>query len=209
MTVTGVGAPFGERLLGERGFLTGLIDHATSRGLDGRAVRTLSRGSVYLAPDDAMTICRAFERILEAVGEDVGWQLHAWSNDGTRSCVRAFVPTSSPSVLLGTPTSAVAVMPEGLWLRLRGLTVLGWRREQDRMVLYCGRDERSVRNTSITAALLHRLARGCQYAALRRRPLAGLAAPVLYELQTAAALAADRALPVRIGSRPGLATSAG
>lgn len=202
LTVTVPGALTSALPLGERGFIAALLDRARAGGIDLGALDRLRHARGRIPAADALELRQRLSQLLHTVGGEPGWALYASSTDRSGTYMRALVATIEPTVLLATSTAALGVDREGLRLRLRGLSILGWRRDDDQTVLHAPNGERLLRNTAISAALLRRIAHGRTHATLIRRPLSDLAAPLLGGIQNAATLAADHDLPLLLGSHP-------
>jgi hypothetical protein len=201
LTLTVGGSRGAELPLGERGFVTALLDWAGTRGEDVGSLALLRAATSSMDAAELVAMLQQLQHLLDTLGTNLGWALFASSTNQTRTLARALIASVEPTVLLATPTAAVGLGRDGLRLRLRGLTVHSWHHDADRILLRTTVGEHTLRKTSITAALLHRIADGHSHAALVRRPVAELAGPLLAGLQTAAALT-DHKQPLLLESRP-------
>lgn len=202
LTLTVCGSPESEVSLAERGFVTALLAWAHSHEADLNCLAPLLDTTTYITGAELTAMIGQLAHLLDIAGTAPGWSLFASSTDQPGTYAGALLPTAPPTVLLATPTAAVAVNLDGLRLQLRGLTVHGWHRHKRHVVLRTTGGDYPLRTTTITAALLDRLAHGHTNVILARRPVSDLAAPLLDGLHTSAALAAARRLPLLLGSRP-------
>jgi hypothetical protein len=202
LALTVCGSPNTNVPLAERGFVTALLDWAGTHGADLSSLAPLRGATGRITSTELVAMIHQLTRLRDTAGAGLGWSLLASSTDQPRTYVRALIPTATPTVLLATPTAAVAVDLDGLRLRLRARTIHGWYRDDDRVVLHTGGGEYPLRGTTITAALLHRLAHGHTHGALVRRPLSDLTTPLLAGLHAAATLATNHEQPLLLISRP-------
>lgn len=198
LTLTLRGSRDTEMILAERGFISALLAWARTHDADLSSLDPLLGAARSFTSAELSGMEHQLTHLLQTAGDEPGWSLLASSTDEPSTYEGGLIPTTEPTVLVSTPTAAVAVDRDGLRLRLRGITILGWLRDADRIVLRTQSDEYPLRTTTITATLLHRLAHGHTHATLVRRPVGKLAIPLLVGLHSAAAIATDNGAPASL-----------
>ena len=187
LTLTLRGSRDTEMILAERGFISALLAWARTHDADLSSLDPLLGAARSFTSAELSGMEHQLTHLLQTAGDEPGWSLLASSTDQPSTYEGGLIPTTEPTVLVSTPTAAVAVDRDGLRLR-----------DADRIVLRTQSDEYPLRTTTITAALLHRLAHGHTHATLVRRPVGKLAIPLLVGLHSAAAIATDNGAPASL-----------
>lgn len=192
-----------DRFLGERALFGALLDWLDPR-CDTSALGILRLPSGHVDFHAALKMklqVEAAGRAVAAAHED---GLGLYTSSSTHSAMRVFIPTQSPTLLLGVNNSTLTAALDGLSLqspdpqgRLHAIT--GWRSTEDGLIA-AGQD-REVDLTGRDAATLLRVAgRQAPIVEVRNAPLHTLVAPLLVFLRDAATLAGDTGADLHLRS---------